>query len=109
MVDLIRQFGPNGHGMLSEQQSETITDYSAYRSYWSEIAEEAILCQEQDPEIVLVYAHLTREYYAQLDEQQSPHEKAFSVRKSLTHAVDWKRHCRNWKIAERPRVRSMPA
>lgn len=76
VVDLIRQFGPNGHGMLSEQQSETITDYSAYRSYWSEIAEEAILCQEQDPEIVLVYAHLTREYYARLDEQQSPHEKS---------------------------------
>lgn len=77
VVELIRQFGPNGHGMLSEQQGKRKTDYQEYSSYWNEIAEEAIECLGRDPEIVLVYAHLVREYYVLLDEQQHPTEKSY--------------------------------
>lgn len=63
VIELIRQFGPNGHGMLSELEwMRTKKDYLEYHDYWLEIAETLIARFPHDPEAVLLYSHLTREY-----------------------------------------------
>lgn len=63
VIELARQFGPNGHGMLSElDKMRNKKDYGEYSDYWLEIAEAVIQQFPDDPEAVLLYAHLTREY-----------------------------------------------
>ncbi len=63
VVELVRQFGPNGHGKLSEQEKmRNCKDYVEYREYWLELAETLIQQFPDDPEVTLLYAHLTREY-----------------------------------------------
>lgn len=61
--ELVRQFGPNGHGMLSElEKIRTRADYPEYTAYWMEIAQALIDRFPDDPESVILYAHLTREF-----------------------------------------------
>ncbi len=63
VIELARQFGPNGHGMLSElERMRTKKDYAEYADYWLEIADTFVENFPNDPEAVLLYAHLTREY-----------------------------------------------
>lgn len=63
VIELIRQFGPNGHGMLSEmERMRSRKDYVEYCEYWLDIANALIQRFPEDPEAVLLYAHLTREY-----------------------------------------------
>ena len=65
VIELIRQFGPNGHGKLSEQDMNGNRygrgDYSAYKDYWTEIVETLIKQFPDDLEATLVYAHFVRE------------------------------------------------
>lgn len=63
VIELARQFGPNGHGMLSEleKMQETKT-YTEYKESWLEIAKAMIKKYPEDPEVSLIYAHFVREY-----------------------------------------------
>ena len=67
-LELTRQFGPNGHGMLSElEKTSRDTDYIEYKDYWLEIADCLIKRFPNNPEAVRLYAHFTREYIARDD------------------------------------------
>lgn len=71
VIELARQFGPNGHGMLSElERMRKQNDYHAYAWCWLEIAEAIINKFPTDPEAALLYAHFTREYI-RLDSKHS--------------------------------------
>lgn len=72
VIELIRQFGPNGHGMISDTRTKS---YQEFKLYWYEIAEEVNQYLCQNPEAVLVYAHLIREYYALPENQGNPQFK----------------------------------
>lgn len=64
VIELVRQFGPNGHGKLSEQSQKITTgNYTVYQDYWEPIASRLIDLFGSDPEAVLVYAHFMRESY----------------------------------------------
>ncbi len=68
MIELTRQFGPNGHGMLSElENTSSDNDYIEYKDFWLDIADCLIKRFPNEPEAVLLYAHLTREYIAGAD------------------------------------------
>lgn len=63
VVELVRQFGPNGHGMLSELDNYyKRKDYLQYKEYWLKIAKTMMDMNPDDPEVVLLCSHLTREY-----------------------------------------------
>lgn len=63
VIELGRQFGPNGHGMLSEfENMRRCSDYLEYKDYWLDIAKTMIEKFPDYPETILLYAHLTREY-----------------------------------------------
>lgn len=68
VIELVRQFGPNGHGMLSEIGRKT-SDYLVYKEYWLEIAQDMLEHFPDDPETALLYAHLTREYISQVKDE----------------------------------------
>lgn len=70
--ELVRQFGPNGHGMLSElEEMKTYKDYLSYQEYWLQIANALIQAFPDDPESVILYAHLIREYVSKSDEKSN--------------------------------------
>lgn len=70
VLQLVRQFGPNGHGMLSELDERlSKADYVAYKPYWLAIANDIIEKFPDDPETILIYAHLTREYFSNAPEE----------------------------------------
>lgn len=68
VIELVRQFGPNGHGMLLEIGRKT-SDYLVYQEYWPEIALDMLDHFPDDPETALLYAHLTREYISQVKDE----------------------------------------
>ena len=77
IIELIRQFGPNGHGKLSEQSRSIMPgNYHCYQNYWELIAERLIELFGDDPEAVLVYAHLMREAN---NLQEKAHPEAYTT------------------------------
>lgn len=102
VLQLVRQFGPNGHGMLSElDERQKTPDYLEYKPYWLAIANDIIEKFPEDPETILIYAHLTREYFADppetfiarwedifVDEQDAGNEEAMSEAESQETASE---------------------
>lgn len=78
--ELVRQFGPNSHGKLSElEDTQARADYREYEAYWIEIAKALIDSFPDDPESVILYAHLTREFIRlQPEEHQAYYEDAYT-------------------------------
>lgn len=91
VIELGRQFGPNGHGMLSEiENMSRSSDYLEYKNYWLEIANAIIDKFQNDPETILLYAHLTREYVSQEEpEHRTYYDEVFiKARTMLQTALD---------------------
>lgn len=78
--ELVRQFGPNGHGKLSElEDTQARADYREFEAYWMEIAQTLIDSFPDEPESVILYAHLTREFIClQKEEHQAYYEDAYT-------------------------------
>lgn len=104
VLELARQFGPNGKGKLSElKQMQKHIDYTPYRKYWKVIADTIIEAFPDDPEAILVYAHLTREYVASLEsEERSALAKDYrNAQTKLDKALD---HMENRQSAQYDRL-----
>ena len=100
-IELARQFGPNGHGMLSELENmRTRKDYSEFYDYWLDIADTVISQFPDEPEAVLLYAHLTREYIVkEPPERRSYYSDMYaSVRTRLEGAL---RHMEDNSLTDR--------
>lgn len=90
VVEVARQFGPNSKGKLSEA-APTNRDYTVYQDYWAEIAEEFKKFPD-NPDSVLLYAHLMREHLARRENDLNNNEDFYAeytnIRESLERAIE---------------------